>query len=426
MDNSVVITGAGLISSLGPGVSETWNNLLSGRHGMRRIQGFDPAGFDCHFAAQVSGLDPSVLNIHPRDARIMDKHSFMLMKCSHEAYRQARLDTGHVQGEDIGFFAGMGMVDYDVEDILPAVRKSAGPGAGLDYNAFFSHGYREIYPLWPLSMLNNISFCQVAISMNIRGENAVYSPHADSGMQAVVDASHTVIDKKAEVAVAGGVSEKVSPLSLARAQLHGVLYDGDIEHEMVCRPFSSERSGTVLGEGCGMLALELRSSADRRGVPYKVMIRGYGYSFGREGDSYSPTSEAIESAMDNAIRDARVKPSDIDALIVHGDGTRTGDKNEIEAVHTVFQSCVDRVAVFSSKGALGNLLAGAPAVDVILGMNMIENGIIPPAVHSSPAEMDIRFHLVTGDPLRKDLNLVMINALSYEGQCMSLIIGPAH
>lgn len=411
MDDRVVITGTGIVTSLGLSATETWDALLAGKSGIKPIEDFDASGFDCRTAAQVSGLNPSDLGIHPRDARIMDKHSFMLMKCSHDAFRESHIDRASLQGEDIGFFAGMGMVDYNREDLLPALLKSRAPDGNLDYDRFFSGGYQEMHPLWPLSMLNNISFSQVAISLDIRGENAVFAPHADSGAAAIAEAVRALFERKVKIALAGGVSEKVSPSSLARADLAGILSTTENDREAACRPFSAKRNGTLLGEGCGILALELLSSARARGASCKSMITGYGFAF-----------DSVAIAMQRAIENAGLSSSDIDVIIVHGDGTHAGDKNEAEAIHQIFSDCMEKIFVYSSKGALGNMFAGAPAVDIILGLHMLEHGLIPATLNSLPLDENVRFNLVHDEPLRASPKRIMVNSQSYEGQCASLII----
>jgi 3-oxoacyl-[acyl-carrier-protein] synthase II len=425
MVDKIVVTGTGLVTSLGPGVSETWDALISGRSGIRRIDTFDVHGFECKHAAEVQGFVPDDLNIHPRDSRIMDRHSYMLMKSGRDAFMQSRLDTGSVAPEDIGFFAGMGMVDYNIQDILPSIVKSRDRDGIFEYDRFFSGGYREIHPLWPLSMLNNISFCQVAIDLGIKGENTVFSPHGDSGIHAIMEAYHVVSEKRATVALAGGVSEKISPQSLARASLSGTLNTTDSEDSLYCNPFGKDRRGTVMGEGCGILVLEHESSARERQVRRLAVISGYGASCGLDEEAHCPASEAISFSMEQALAVADLRPSDIDVIIAHGDGTGAGDRNESEAIHHTFKNCISQVPVFTSKGAIGNLLAGASAADVIIGICMLGNGIIPPVCGSYPIDDDILFTVVQGGPLRTAPGRIMINTRSYEGQCASLIIEEA-
>lgn len=421
MKDGVVITGVGLISSLGLTARTVWEALCAGAGGIRRITGFDAGGFECRVAAQVHGLDPAELGIHPRDARIMDTHSLMLMKAADAAFRESGLDATTVSGEQIGFFSGMGMVDYRIDDLLSAIIKSRNSHGDIDYYRFFSEGYQEIYPLWPLSMLNNISFCQVAIRLDIRGENAVFCPHADSGAVAVAEAAEALIARRVRVALAGGVSEKVSPSALARAHLSGTLNTTDGDDENACRPFSVDRNGTVLGEGCGVIALELRSSADARGVPYRAGVTGYGASFGKD-DGPCPTASAISRSMIVAMENAGKKRDDIHLIIANGDGTLRGDGNEAEAIRTLFSDMMDRLYVYSSKGALGNLYAGAPVVDIILGLYMLEQGVIPPALHPVPPDDKTPFNLTAGKAFRKKPACIMVNCQSYEGQSASIII----
>ena len=421
-EDRVVITGTGMVCALGKTPEEVWGALLSGKTGIRPIGGFDAGGFACTSAAQVRDLDVAELGVHPRDARIMDTHAHLLMKSTRDAFQQAGLDRTSIPREEIGFFAGMGMVDYEVEDLLPAVVKSLDGRGTLDYSAFYSQAYTEIYPLWPLKMLNNIGFCQVAMQLNIQGENTVFSPHGDSGAMAVTEGVKSVRDQRVQVVLCGGVSEKVNPSSLARAHLSGILNTADPQKNPLCRPFAKDRKGTVLGEGCGVVALELESSARKRGVPCVASITGYGCSCEITSRPSGPTARAFSLAMRGGLDRAGLKPSEIDLVIAHGDGTVSGDKNEMEAIHEVFSHCLNEVCVFSSKAALGHLLAGAPLMDVILGAFMLRNGMIPGLPHTLPPEPSIRFHVVQGTSLKKELRRILINCQSVEGQAASLVL----
>ncbi len=414
MKDNIVITGTGLVSSLGSTAPDTWKALLSGSCGIRLIDVFNPDGFESRHAALAKELSAEELNIHPRDSRIMDKHSYMLMKASRDAFSHAKLDSGNVPAEEIGYFAGMGMIDYNTEDLLPAVLKSLDSNGEIDLDEFFSKAYREIHPLWPLSMLNNISFCQVAIDLGIKGENTVFSPHADSGAHAVIEAYNSIAENKSRVALAGGVSEKVSPLSIARALMSGLLNTG----ETSCMPFGKNRNGSLLGEGSGIVTTELESSAVKRGLPALAAVTGYGSSFGLNGKS----SGAISRSMEDALKHAELRPSDIDLIIAHGDGTKQGDKDETESIHQTFAECVNKTRVYSSKGALGHMLSGAPAADIILGIHIMKNGIIPATCKALQQDESIEFNLISSEPVKADLKRILINSRSTEGQCTSLII----
>jgi len=271
-------------------------------------------------------------------------------------------------------------------------------------------------------MLNNISFCQAAMSLDVQGENTVFSPHGDSGVMAVAEGMKALWDQRAQVVLCGGVSEKVNPFSLGRARLNGILNATDPQNSQACRPFDAERKGTILGEGCGVLALELDSSARKRGVPCLASLTGYGSACEAEGRSAGPTARALALAMREALERGGHFPSDIDVVIAHGDGTVAGDRNEIEAIHRVFSDCIDRVYVFSSKGSLGNLLAGGPLVDAILGISMLRSGFIPRTLQTRSPESFIRFPLVYRDSLRAEPRRILVNCQSYEGQAASLIL----
>ncbi len=414
----VVITGAGIITALGDTVSDIWSALHRGISG---INSFEHAGQPPCTAAVVQDFDPAGLGIHPRDARIMGKHTHMLIKASRDAHHFARMQNASLSPEDIGFYAGMGMVDYEIEDLLPAVLKSIGEDGSIDYDRFYASAYQEIHPLWPLFMLNNISFCQAAIGLEIRGENTVFSPHADSGALAVVEGMRTLLDHKARIVIAGGVSETVSPLSLARGTFFDILAP-ETDSIALCSPFGNNRQGTVLGEGCGMISMELRSHADERGAAYSTMISGYGISCSKDAEVNCPSIYGIKTAMQQALEAAEVRPRDIDVIIAHGDGTQQGDRNEAEAINEVFLESPVQPVVYASKAALGHLLAGAAPVDIILGSRMIEQKSIPPVAGSYFPDSTLRVNLIKDLPLFAKTRRVMINAFSYEGQCSSLII----
>jgi 3-oxoacyl-(acyl-carrier-protein) synthase len=262
-------------------------------------------------------------------------------------------------------------------------------------------------------MLNNIAFCQAAIGLVLRGENTVLSPHAESGAQSIYEAAISVAEGRSPAALAAGVSEKFSAINLARETLAEAL------SASACRPFSSERDGSVLGEGCAVLSMESEASVSKRGAVPLARLSGYGEAFAWQSEA-EPDAETISKAMGAALGNAGLRPSDIDVLIAHGDGTLKGDGNEIEAVNGVFSGC--DVKVYSSKGALGHMLAGSPAVDVALAMRMITDGKVPPTLNVEPLDEGVKFDIVRGKALKTDVKRVMINCTSREGHCAALVV----
>jgi len=420
-NDRVVITGTGLVCSLGSTILEVWNAIMSGKRGIRQIEGFDAQGFQCSIAAQVQRLDPDALGFEPRDSRIMDVHSLMLMKSIRDALAHAAVDSASVPREKLALFAGMGMVDYRINDLLPAVVKSGSAGELFDYRSFYKEGYKEIHPLWPLSMLNNISFCQVAIALDIQGENTVFSPDSDSGSCAVAEAMWSLQEGSAVAAIAAGVSETISPISLARAQLSGMLPAGGGD----VRPFDKEQNGTVLGEGCGVLVMELHSAATKRGIPPLAVLSGYGRSFGKEDGAGAPTVSAISAAMEKAISSAEISSCDIDLIFAHADGMAAGDMNEIRAIQQVFGDCKRDLPILSSKAILGHTLAGAPLIDLVLAVSILREGSIPAILRAYRSSLPAWFTLTGSDVTNKPIRRILVNARSCEGQAVSLVLEEA-
>ncbi|MCP3867282.1 MAG: hypothetical protein GY703_04130 [Gammaproteobacteria bacterium] len=423
MTEDVVISGRSLATALGNSLDETWESLLAGRRGIRAVDTFEGTDFPCRQAARITGIDEQSLDLSRRESRIMDLHSFILMKCSVEAMDASGLAGLEGAAGDTGFFAAIGMVDYRPEDLTGGIAASRDEQGETDYDRFFEKNYREIFPLWPLSMLNNIALCQVAVRLGLRGENTVFSPHADSGLQAVAEATATIAEGRNRAVLAAGTGEKVSDASQARALLHGIL---DTRHQAnPCQPFSVNREGSVLGEGGGVVLLEPRSRIIERGLDPAVAISGYGATFGQANPAQGttgPSRDAIARAMKTAIESAGRRPEEVDLVIAHGDGTLNGDQQEWDAIDALFSTPRSKIRLYSSKGNLGNLLAGAPLVDLILAERMITAGVIPPVFGTDETESIAGSRLVTGEPLAMEPQVILINAFSYEGQANSLLI----
>jgi 3-oxoacyl-[acyl-carrier-protein] synthase II len=403
--DEIVITGTGAVCSLGNSVREITLGLLSGKSGISEITDFDAGGFGCR-AARVKDPPAIKTDIHPHLAKTMGKHLSLLLISTRQALIEAGIGSGNFDPEDMGFFAGMGTVDYRLDDLLPAVAKSLGPDGELDYGRFFSAGYQEIYPLWPLGMLNNVAFCQAAIHFGLRGENAVFAPHGDAGVKAVAEAVKVLDEGKARVAIAGGVSEEISLQSLARAGLKGLIRSAkSLSVDPAAQGAATE---VFLGECGAMLVLEPISGATARKANMLARVAGFGFSCHRDGKSGSASTRAICSAMEGSLSQAGIGPGQVDAVMLGGCG-----RNEIEAVGRTFGTGAKAPITVSTVGSLGETFAAGPILNTAIGLEIaswdkLPRGICPsggcsPVDRSKPA----RF---------------MVNGISYEGMCSSMII----
>jgi 3-oxoacyl-(acyl-carrier-protein) synthase len=421
MPEQVVITGTGLASALGHNPAGVFQALLAGHTGIRMLDDATSRGLSGTKGAPVAPLGPNSMEVTPRLASLMEKHLSLLFHASSQASANRSSETGTPCPEETGFYAGMGMVDYDIANLLPAVLKSRDSHGKLDYGRFYAQGYREIYPLWPLAMLNNVAFCQVAISLGLRGVNAVFSPHADAAIQAIAEGVASLQSQTATLVLAGGVSETLSPLSLNRARMSGILPPLDGLRNG-CHPFAAQRSGTVLGEGAGMVAMELESTAQANGTRPLARLTGFGFSCETGKTDTGVSNNALAHAMSQALDAAGIEPAAVDVVIAHGDGTIDGDSYELEAIHQVFQKVIASLPVFSSKGALGHLQAASPALDLVLATQMINNQAIPPCPSSIPLDSRVQFVIAAEKPLSTRVKTALINACSPEGPCATMVL----
>lgn len=343
-----------------------------------------------HYICNVNSTDSK-----SRDSRIMGKHTLMLMKSADSSYRQSRLNE--YKPEDIGLFMSLGMFDYEIDDLLPAVIKSIKNGQ-LDYPEFFKKGFREIYPLWPLTMLNNIAMCQCAIRLGIKGDNAVFSPHSDSSLNAIYEGWMSIAEKHSEASIVGGVSEIISPMSLVRY--------------ILCNTNASRINDTnrippyKVSEGAVALTLETIDNAVKRGLPCLCVLKGFGAGFGVDEKKGGATVDAIETSMRLALLMADIRPQDIDILFSHHNVEIEEGVNEYKALNNTFSQLP---VIINTKSRFGDMLSSAGVYDVALGIKIL----------SEPAHTQT----IANKKINHPPAFIMINAMSVEGNVTTLIIG---
>jgi 3-oxoacyl-[acyl-carrier-protein] synthase II len=402
MTDRAVVTGMGAVSSLGTSVAANWAALVDGRSGVGPITGSDARGFTGLSAAQLVGPEPGALGIDARNARIMGRPGLMLLQTGREALAQAKLGTSDAEPERIGFFAALGMVDPQPDDLRRAVIRSRGRD-GIDYERFFADAYREIYPLWPLAMLNNVGFCVAAQLLGVRGENAVFSPGADAAVVALAEAAAAVLGGRADAALAAGASEGVSAASVARSRL--------------ARGWDRSKSAAAPGEAAGVLVVEPESRARSRNAQALAVVAGWGFAFGAEGE------QAAADATRQAIERARIEPCDVDAVLLDGEGGGEDGAAERATVAGVFAGGGNPV-MLTSRRSIGHALAGGAALDALFAVLMVSTGEVPAALRAEGADQSHGAGQRAGWFQARPRH-VLVNARSWGGHAASLLVAAA-
>lgn len=388
LGGAAVITGIGLASALGHSAAATWEALLAGRSGLEALPYPEMEGGSTLCAARVPS--PERLRDPGRgvQGRIAGLQTWLLLRACTEAWEQAKLSGAGLSGRRIGLFAGLGPADYRPEDLFCAAQASVGSFGAMDYERFFREGYRQIHPLWILSVLNNVALCQAAVRLGIQGDNAVFSPHSDAGARALWEGVQSVTEGRSDAALAGGVSAELSPASLVRARHADFI------------------PGSAPGEAGAFMVVEAGPGARARGVPALGRISGFAQACQR-GDG-CPAAGTIQAVMEEALDRAQAPPASVGLVIGHLEGAGEGDRREREAVKRLFGG----VPVWGSKTALGQTQAASVVVDAVLAVCMLTAGVVPvPGAEGFHDE----FRPV---PVRR----IVINARSPQGQVAALVM----
>jgi 3-oxoacyl-[acyl-carrier-protein] synthase II len=412
MDRRVVITGMGTISPLGEDVPTTWANLMAGRSGVGPITLFDASDFKVKIAAQVNGFDP-VARFGAREARRMDRYAQFCLAAAQEAVASAGLVATPDTAPRIGAVIGSGV---------------GGIGSILDtHDVVREQGPRRVSPFSVPMMLADTAPGQIAIQYGFQGPNFVVVSACASGANAVGEAAAVIRRGAADAMVTGG-----GDAALVRTAIGAFLNMGALttqwndEPHRASRPFDAQRSGFVAGEGAGILVLEEFEFARRRGAPILAELLGYGAS----ADAFHITAPAEEGAgavqsMRAALADAELEPEAIDYLNAHGTSTPLNDKSETAAAKTVFGDYAYQLPISSTKSMTGHLLGGAGALEAIICIQTIREGVIPPTINYEFPDPECDLDYVPNEPRPARVRTAMSNSFGFGGHNATLIIGAA-
>jgi 3-oxoacyl-[acyl-carrier-protein] synthase II len=403
----VVITGMGTINPLGHDVETTWRNLVAGKSGVDLLTRFDTSNFHTKIAAEVRDFEPSNY-FAPREARRMDLFLQFALVATVEALDQAKLPLDS-EADQIGVLFGTSIGGLET--------------ALATHEALTKEGPRRVSPLSIMAMTPNIAAGVIAIKTGARGPNFSISSACATGTSVIGEAWEIIRRGDAKAMIAGASEALILPLVVAGFDRAQALSRRNDEPQKASRPFDAQRDGFVFGEGAGALILEELSSARERGAKILAEIIGYGGS----SDAYhiiTPPERGSGAAlaMARALRKAQIEPHEVDYINAHGTSTILNDKTETEAIKDIFGEYAYRVPISSTKSMTGHLLGAAGAVEAIISLKTIQEGIIPPTINYEYPDPDCDLDYVPNKARRTQVKIALSNSFGIGGHNACLLL----
>ncbi|MBI2808030.1 MAG: beta-ketoacyl-[acyl-carrier-protein] synthase family protein [Planctomycetes bacterium] len=370
----VVLTGIGVVSSIGLDAASFWDGLANGRTGIKTIQAFDPSPLPTRFAGEILGFDVKkhlATKEERKQIRVMSRTIQLAVAAANLALIDSKVDKKKLVPSRFGVEFGAGLIPSELDELGAASYASTeGNAHAVDLKLWGQQGIESIQPLWMLKYLPNMLACHVSILHNAQGPNNSITESDVASLLALGEAVRVIQRDQADFFLVGGADSKLTPLSMVRQTLFGQLSRGNDAPDQAVKPFDLRRDGMIFGEGSGVLVAEELEHAKGRGATIYGEIVGFGASFDR-----GLTGKGMARAMRIALAQAGVSPGDIDHVNAHGLGSIKLDAAEARGIHEVFGASVP---VWSLKSSIGSLGAGAGTAEVGASLLAFRHGTLPP------------------------------------------------
>ena len=400
----VVVTGLGALTPIGNNVSEYWEALVAGKSGCANITYFDTEKFKTKFACELKNFDP-LEHFNRKEARKLDRFAQYALVSSDEAIADANLELDQLDKFRVGVIWGAGIGGLETFQ-NEMTNFSEGDGTPR-FNPFFIP-----------KMIADIAPGNISIKHGFMGPNYTTVSACASSANAMIDALNYIRLGHCDVIVTGGSEAAVTIAGMGGFNAMHALSTRNESPETASRPFDATRDGFVLGEGAGALILEEYEHAKKRGAKIYAEVIGGGMS----SDAYHMTAPhpegiGVERVMLNCLRDAGIKPEDVDAINTHGTSTPLGDVAELKAITKVFGKHAKDININSTKSMTGHLLGAAGAVEAISSILSINNNIIPPTINHAVIDenIDSSLNLTLNKAQKREVNIAMSNTFGFGG-----------
>ncbi len=410
----VVVTGLGVLSPIGNDVKTTWENAINGVSGAGPITHFDASLFKTQFACEIKNFDPSE-HFDRKEARKYDLYAMYALVAAEQAIADSKIDSEGVDKDRVGviFAAGIGgLHTFEEEAGYYAQNADKGP----KYNPFFIP-----------KMIADIAAGHISINHEFRGPNFGTVSACASSNNAMVDAFNYIRLGMADAIVTGGAEAAIYPAGVGGFNAMKALSTRNDDPATASRPFSGSRDGFVIGEGAAALILEELEHAKARGAHIYAEVVGGGLS----ADAYHITATHPEGlgavlVMENALKDAGMKPEEIDYINLHGTSTPVGDVSEAKAIKKVFGEHAYKLNVSSTKSMTGHLLGAAGALEALFCVKAIEDDIVPPTINhvegDNDPEVDYNMNFTFNKAQKRTINAALSNTFGFGGHNACVIM----
>jgi 3-oxoacyl-[acyl-carrier-protein] synthase II len=398
----IVVTGVGAITPLGIGAKATWEGLLAGRSGIRKIQHWDASKLEVQIAGEVDGFVPRD-HMDFKLAKRMDRFAQFGVASAREAIEQAGLT-----------------IDESNADRVAVVVNTGGGGIPTiehDVNAMHDRGQKYVSPLLIPLFAPNMASCQISIAFGIHGPSITSAAACASGIQAFIDAYHMFQRDEADVILTGGTESGITPVAVAGLANMQALSKRNNDPEGASRPFDAERDGFVFSEGGAVFVLETEEHAQRRGAEIIAEVHGGAYT----SDAYHITAPHPEGlgaarAMARAIERAGFQPTDVDYVAAHATATPLGDIAETNALKKVFGDHAYKLAVSANKSMVGHLLGAAGAVSGLSCVMAIRDNVVHPTINLKTPDPKCDLDYVPNEKREMTVDVAVANGFGFGGQ----------
>lgn len=405
----VVVTGIGVVSPIGNTTEEFWNALLAGVSGADYITRFDTTYFETKFACEVKNFDP-LLYLNRKEVQRMDLFTQYAIASVHQAIEDAGLNLDKVDKDRVGVVYGSGI------------------GGMMTYHEQQQIVYEQggkpdrISPFFIPMMISDIAAGQIAIRWRFKGPNYATTSACATSSHALANALMLIQRGDADIMIAGGSEAAICPMGVGGFNAMKALSTRNDDPKTASRPFDKDRNGFVMGEGGGALVLETLEHALNRGARIYAEFAGIGLT----DDAFhitqpAPGGEGAVRSMRAALNDAGLLPTDIDYINAHGTSTPFNDKNETEAIKTVFGDYAYKVSISSTKSMHGHLLGAAGAIEAIATILTIVEGIIPPTINYFTPDPDCDLDYTPNKPREREVRAALSNTFGFGGHNATLI-----